>query len=99
MSKAKEKNLEKRLTADVKKLGGMCLKFVSPGFTGVPDRIVLMPGCRIWFVELKTQGKKVEPGGRQDLVRAELRKREFSVWVIDTEARLKGFLYAISDEI
>lgn len=37
------------------------MKFVSPGRDGVADRIVLMPGGRIWFVELKTPGKKLRP--------------------------------------
>jgi hypothetical protein len=53
-----ENKVEERLTRGVKELGGECLKWVSPGRVGVPDRIVLMPGGRITFVELKApQGK------------------------------------------
>lgn len=48
-----EKDIEKLLTNGVKKMGGRCLKWVCPGNDGVPDRIVIMPGGRIWFVELK----------------------------------------------
>lgn len=54
-----EKDIEKRLVREVKKLGGLCLKWVSPGNSGVPDRIVLMPSGKAIFVELK------RPGGRE----------------------------------
>lgn len=55
-----EKDIEKKLKANVKKLncGALCLKFESPGFTGVPDRIILLPGAKVIFVELKKPGKK-----------------------------------------
>lgn len=48
-----EKDLERQLVRRVEAAGGKCLKWVCPGWDGVPDRIVLMPGGRIWFVELK----------------------------------------------
>ena len=48
-----EKDIEKYLVRSVRHLGGLCLKWVCPGWSGVPDRIILMPGGRIWFVELK----------------------------------------------
>lgn len=48
-----EKDLERQLVRRVEAAGGMCLKWVCPGWDGVPDRIVLMPGGRLWFVELK----------------------------------------------
>ena len=49
-----EKEIEKVLTSEVKKLGGRAYKWVSPGNDGVPDRIVIFPGRRPVFVELKT---------------------------------------------
>jgi len=49
-----EKQLEAKLKKEVEKLGGLCLKLVTPGFTGIPDRLVIMPGGIIWFVEMKT---------------------------------------------
>ena len=49
-----EKRLEQLLHREVLKRGGRTYKFVSPGNTGVPDRVVLLPGHPPYFVELKT---------------------------------------------
>lgn len=48
-----EKDIEKALGRKVGRHGGLCLKWVCPGWAGVPDRIVLLPGGRIIFVEMK----------------------------------------------
>lgn len=56
-----EKELEKKFTEAVRKAGGKAYKFVSPGTSGVPDRLVVMPGNNIGFVELKASGKKSRP--------------------------------------
>jgi len=48
-----EKDVEQMLVCHVERAGGQCLKWVSPGRSGVPDRIVLLPGGVIAFVELK----------------------------------------------
>ena len=47
-----EKRIEEYLKKRVKALGGLCLKFVSPGTSGVPDRICVM-AKRVIFVECK----------------------------------------------
>lgn len=49
-----EKDIERFLVNGVKKLGGVAYKFVSPGNAGVPDRLIVMPGGKVYFVELKT---------------------------------------------
>ena len=49
-----EKDIEKILTAEVKKLGGKAYKLVSPGNNGMPDRMVIFPGQAPVFVELKS---------------------------------------------
>lgn len=54
-----EKDIEKILVKEVKKLGGLCYKWVSPGNAGVPDRIVLLPHRPVMFVELKTDRGKL----------------------------------------
>jgi hypothetical protein len=56
-----ERYIEQKLIKAVKKLGGLAPKFVSPGFDGVPDRIVLLPKGRIAFVELKAPGRRMRP--------------------------------------
>lgn len=53
-----ERDVEKALVKRVKELGGMCEKFTSPGRRSVPDRIVSLPGGKVYFVELKAPGKK-----------------------------------------
>ena len=57
----REKNIESKLVKAVKEKGGIAPKFVSPGLDGVPDRLVLLPGGKIAFIELKATGKKLRP--------------------------------------
>ena len=56
-----EKDIERKMAAAFQRRGAMVWKFVSPGRQGVPDRIVLMPGGRVAFVELKTETGKLSP--------------------------------------
>lgn len=85
-----ERMIESRLRQEAKKRGGMALKFVSPGMNGVPDRIVLMPGGRMAFVELKAPGKT--PGALQEKRLSQLRKLGFRVYVLDSVERIGGIL-------
>lgn len=55
----REKDIEKILVAEIKKLGGRAYKWLSPGNDGVPDRIVILPGLPPVFVELKSDTGKV----------------------------------------
>ena len=61
----RERDIEKILVEGVRKLGGKAFKFVSPGNDGVPDRIIIMPGGRVYFVELKTEVGRLS--GRQKI--------------------------------
>lgn len=72
-----EKDIERKLKKRVEAMGCLCLKFESPGFTGVPDRMVLMPGGEMFFVETKAPGKKERP--RQEYVQRQLRALGFIV--------------------
>lgn len=54
-----EKEVEKFLLREVKKIGGVSFKFISPGNAGVPDRIVMLPNGKVVFVELKTDKGKL----------------------------------------
>lgn len=90
-----EKLIERKLRESVKELGGIAIKFFSPWFTGMPDRMVLMPGARIWFVEMKAPGKKAKP--RQDFVMKFLERLGFEVLVIDTDEKVNEFLNRIKN--
>lgn len=57
----REKDIEKYLAHEVKKIGGRAYKFISPGNAGVPDRLVCLPGGEITFVELKAPGGRLTP--------------------------------------
>ena len=57
----RESLIERKLVIEVKKRGGLAVKFVSPGLDGVPDRLVLLPMGRIAFVEVKRHGEKPRP--------------------------------------
>ncbi len=86
----REKSIEQKLTLMVKKRGGICPKWVSPGFDGVPDRIVLLPGGRIAFVEVKAPEKKPRP---LQTARHKLRTRlGFKVYILDAEEQIGGIL-------
>lgn len=85
----KEQLIENRLKKEIEKLGGKALKFVSPGMSGVPDRIVLLPEGRIIFVELKAPGKKLRP--LQELRKKELEKLGFRVECIDSIDKVLEF--------
>jgi len=89
-----EKLLEKKLREGVKKLGGLALKFTSQTYTGMPDRIVLMPFNKTYWVEIKSTGKKLEP--KQIAAFIKLAKLGSIVNVIDCEEDLTAFLKYIS---
>lgn len=86
----REKAIERKLTLMVKKQGGICPKFVSLGFDGMPDRIVLLPVGHMAFVEVKTPGKK--PRALQASRHTLLSKLGFRVYVLDNEEQIGGIL-------
>lgn len=77
-----ERRIEAALVKAARDVGGMALKWTSPGMTGVPDRIVFLPKGRIVFVELKAPGKKPTP--LQLKVQQQIRDLGFQVEVIDS---------------
>lgn len=86
----RESAVEKHLSVEAKKRGGMSVKFVSPGLDGVPDRLVLLPGGKLAFVELKAPGKKMRP---LQLYRAkQLTALGFRVYCADTKEMIGGIL-------
>ena len=57
----REKYIENELVKSVRAAGGICPKLISPGTDGMPDRMVLLPGGKIGFVEVKAPGKRPRP--------------------------------------
>ena len=85
-----EKSTEQKLVKAVKSKGGLAPKFVSPGFDGVPDRIVLLPRGRIAFIELKAKGRKMRP--LQVRRKRQLESLGFLVYCIDSPEQIGGIL-------
>ena len=65
----REKQIEEKLRQAIKAMGGIAYKFTSPGNIGVPDRIVILPGGRIWFVELKADAGRLTPNQERQIQR------------------------------
>lgn len=85
-----EKDLERKLNQGVKKLLGLSFKFLPFLVAGIPDRICLLPGGRIFFAEIKTTKKT--PEKLQKYWHAKLRKLGFRVEVIDTSEQIENIL-------
>ena len=85
-----EKTIEYKLKSAVKAMGGIAPKFISPGFDGVPDRLVLLPHGRFAFVELKAPGKKMRP--LQVRRKRQLEQLGFLVYCIDDTTQIGGIL-------
>lgn len=92
----REKTIEQALIRAVLKRGGLCPKFVSPGYDGMPDRIILMPGGRMAFVEVKAPGEKPRP--LQVYMHAQLRILGFDVCVIDSLEGVRGVIKKLGEE-
>lgn len=86
----REKDIEHKLLTEVKSAGGLALKFVSPGFDGMPDRIVLLCGGKLGFVEVKALGKHPRP--LQTARHRMLQKLGFKVYVIDSIEQIEGVI-------
>ena len=86
----REREIERKLVSAVKSRGGICPKFVSPGFDGMPDRVVLLPHGKIGFVEVKRPGEKPRP--LQKARHKILRKLGFLVFVLDGEEQIGGMI-------
>lgn len=85
-----EKLLERKLTKAAKMMGGLSLKFISPGLDGVPDRIILLPGGHIGFAEIKTTGMKPRP--IQMRRKRQLEALGFPVFILDGPEQIGGIL-------
>lgn len=92
----REKTIEQKLVTAVKKQSGICPKFVSPGFDGMPDRLVLLPFGRFAFVEVKAPGEKPRP--LQLARHGMLQKLGYRVYVLDAVNQIEKIVCEIGGD-
>ena len=92
-SETREKAIEQKLVKEVRLRGGICPKFTSPGFDGMPDRLVILPGGHMGCVEVKAPGKKPRP--LQESRHQMLRNLGILVFVLDHPGQIGGILDGI----
>lgn len=91
----REVRIETLLKRKIEKLGGLCIKFISPSMAGVPDRIILLPKGKIYFAELKAPGEKLRP--LQIKRKEQIEKLGFKIYVIDSYEKVDEFLKDVID--
>ena len=94
---ASEKVLEAELRERCKTLGWLCIKITSQYQRGLPDRLILMPGGRVCFAEIKTTGKK--PTALQRVTHERLRALGYRVEVVDTTESLDNLIVDLLYEV
>lgn len=89
MSEKKESDIETYLRKQSEKKGFMCMKFISPGTNGVPDRILIGHGQTI-FIETKAPGKKQRI--LQEKISECMIRHGAKIFVIDTKEKADRLL-------
>jgi len=88
-----ERDIERYLVRRIVEHGGVAYKWVSPGRAGVADRIVLLPGGVVWFVELKTAKGRLSPW--QKVFAAEMRRMGMNYIVIKSKGEVDELLQRV----
>lgn len=83
----RESTVERYLVRRVKELGGLAIKLSPAGMTGLPDRLILLPGARVIFAEVKRPGEKPRP--IQERIHDRLRLLGFRVEVVDSNEKIR----------
>ncbi len=86
----REKSIEFKLTESVKNMKGLSIKLVSPGFDGLPDRLILLPNGKVGFIEVKAPGKRLRP--LQLKRKQQLESLGFIVFCLDDPKSIGGML-------
>ena len=92
-----EKLIEKKLRIEIKKLGGLALKFLPNFWVGAPDRLVLLSGGKVVWVETKSTGDKLR--AVQETRKKELERLGFKVFKIDNKETLDKFLQEVRQDV
>ena len=93
---AEEKKLEQKLVKAVRNIGGLALKFVSPGCDGVPDRLILIAYGKIAFVEVKAKGKKPRPIQIRRI--NQIKNLGFLVFILDDEKDIPSIIQQVKGD-
>lgn len=91
--KESEKLLEQTVNRTVKTLGGWSIKLVPLYIAGLPDRLILMPGGRAYFAEIKTTGQKPRP--IQLSIKRKLEAVGFTVFIVDSKEAISNMVNII----
>ena len=86
----RESSIERKLVTEVKKRGGLAIKFTSPSLDGVPDRLLLFHRGVVAFVELKSPGKSLRPLQRKRV--KQISALGFKVYIVDNKEMIGGVL-------
>lgn len=89
----RERDIEKWLRDKIRQMGGIAMKFTSPGNDGVPDRIAILPGGQVWFIELKKDGET--PTKIQEWQIERLRKLGCNVTVIAGMEEARAWIWEV----
>ena len=94
----RERDLERKLVGAIRAVGGICVKLVSPGTDGMPDRMALLPEGKIAFVEVKAPGKRLR--ALQLARQKQLEALGFKAFVLDDPLRVDALVKEVMrDEV
>lgn len=88
-----EKSIERYFVEKAKEHGLPCLKYSNPNIAGYPDRLLVLPGAKVVWVELKSKGRK--PDMRQQIRHKELSRMGHEVRVIDNKTDIDKLLISL----
>ncbi|MGO3049151.1 MAG: VRR-NUC domain-containing protein [Staphylococcus sp.] len=92
----KESKIEAYLKKEITKLNGLCLKWVAPGTRGVPDRIIIMPHGKTYFVEMKQENGRVDK--LQKYVHKQFATRDHNVYVLWSKSEVDEFIRMVGEK-
>jgi hypothetical protein len=86
----KESPRERQLRESIEEMRGRLIKFSPFVLRGFPDRIGLLPGGHVFFVELKADGRRIRPGSLQDYWQRTLKGMGFTYFEVYDETTFEN---------